>query len=161
MTEIILINHPDEYKAAAHLFQLYADWLAIDLCFQGFEQELQSLEAMYGPPHGGILLCRHEEEWIGCVAVRPINATVAELKRMYVLPDFQGMGLGRKLLISALNLAKDLGYQSIRLDTLDHMTTAINLYQSAGFREVPAYYHNPEKGAVYFEKSLLYDHNLG
>ena len=157
MIEYVLVDKEEQYQAAAGLFRQYANWLGIDLCFQGFEEELTMLDQMYGPPSGGIRLCRHEGNWVGSVAVRQIGDGVAELKRMYLLPAFQGRGIGKQLLNRALALASSIGYHTIRLDTLNHMTPAMNLYRSAGFYEIPAYYHNPEPAVVYFEKKLNAD----
>lgn len=154
MIEFILASSTDEYNAAAALFRKYANWLGIDLCFQGFEKELTQLQVMYGQPAGGIILCKDEHVFIGCVGVRRIADGIAELKRMYVLPEYQHRGIGSDLLTKALDLSNTIGYKLIRLDTLDHMEPAIKLYRRAGFYEIPAYYHNPESTAIYFEKKL-------
>ena len=154
MHEYILVTNEEEYKSAGTLFKEYADWLHIDLGFQNFSEELLQLKSMYGPPSGGIILVKNENNFIGCIAIRKKDAAVAELKRMYVKPTSQGLGIGKMLLEKALALAKNCGYKKIRLDTLSNMTPAINLYKQYGFYEIPAYYHNPEKTAVYLEKEL-------
>jgi putative acetyltransferase len=84
MPEYLLIENKEEYKAAAALFKEYAVWLNIDLGFQHFNTELDSLKAMYNSADGGIILCKKQDDFIGCVAIRRISAYVAELKRMYV-----------------------------------------------------------------------------
>jgi len=154
MREYILAKTGEEYKAAASLFKEYAEWLNIDLGFQKFSEELMQLKDMYGPPFGGIILAKDENDFVGCIAVRKTTATTAELKRMYVKPTNQQSGIGKQLLEEALALAKRYGYKKIQLDTLSNMKPAINLYKKNGFYEIPAYYHNPEKTAVYFEKIL-------
>ena len=143
-----------EYDAAISLFRQYAAWLNIDLGFQHFEEELVSLKNMYGAPFGGIILCKNGSGYAGCIAIRKIDVDIAELKRMYVRPEFQQLGIGNALLQDALTLAKKYHYKKIRLDTLSNMTPAINLYKRNGFYEIPAYYFNPEKTAVFFEKIL-------
>src|ERR1700712_3950461 len=107
---------------------------------------------MYAAPFGGIILCKQKSGYAGCIAVRKIDSDIAELKRMYVKPEFQQLGIGNALLQDALTLAKKYHYKKIRLDTLSNMSPAINLYKKNGFYEIPAYYFNPEKTAVYFEK---------
>ena len=154
MPENIHVNTNEEYKAATSLFKEYAAWLNIDLSFQHFEEELAQLKEMYASPSGGIILSKKEKEYIGCIAIRKIDAEIAELKRMYVKPAFQQFGIGSALLQDALALAKKYNYKKIRLDTLSNMTPAINLYKRNGFYEIPAYYFNPEATAVYFEKIL-------
>ncbi len=149
-----IINTTAEYEAAINLFKEYAAWLGIDLSFQHFEEELQGLKEMYSAADGGIILCKKENEFIGCVAIRRINHNTAELKRMYVQPAYQQQGVGKKLLEQALTLAQNCNYSFINLDTLNHMLPAINLYKKYGFYEIPAYYHNPVASAVYFQKQL-------
>lgn len=154
MPEFITVKSDEQYRIAADLFSEYASTLGIDLCFQHFEEELQSLKIMYGPQKGTIILCKIDDNHLGCVAVRPIDDKIAELKRMYVRPQYQRKGIGIKLLELSLEFAKKAGYRKIRLDTLNTMTPAMNLYLSNGFKSIPAYYHNPEPTAVYFEKEL-------
>jgi carbonic anhydrase len=155
MSEYIHVVSAKEYEAAAILFKEYANWLNIDLGFQKFEAELEGLENMYAEPFGGIILCKAENDFIGCIAIRKIDEETAELKRMYVKPAFQKSGVGSNLLNRALALAKNFGYKKIRLDTLSNMLPAIELYKKNGFYEIPAYYYNPENTAVYFEKKLI------
>ena len=154
MLDYIIVSNENEYRIAANLFQEYAEWLGIDLGFQKFEDELLTLQKMYGHPKGTIILCNSDNEYIACVAVRPIDNKIAELKRMYVKPDFQRKGIGEELLRLSLAFAKNAGYEKARLDTLNTMLPAMNLYTKNGFKEIPAYYYNPEPTAVYFEKSL-------
>jgi putative acetyltransferase len=154
MLEYIVVQMDEEYKAAVQLFKAYAAWLNIDLGFQHFDEELNNLKNMYNATDGGIILCKDGDIFIGCVAVRKNTANIAELKRMYVLPEHQHKGIGKILLEEAITLAKECGYEYIRLDTLNHMIPAINLYKKYGFYEIPAYYHNPIVTAVYFEKKL-------
>jgi len=154
MPEYLIVQNDAEYKAAAALFKEYAAWLGIDLGFQHFAEELENLKAMYNTADGGIILCKEQNDFIGCVAIRRSAENIAELKRMYVQPAQQHKGIGKDLLERSLELAKSLNYACIRLDTLNHMTPAINLYKKYGFYEIPAYYHNPVSTAVYFEKKL-------
>lgn len=154
MHELIRTTTEDEYKIAATLFTEYANWLNIDLCFQNFHEELKQLKTMYGPPVGGIILAKKEEMFIGCIAVRKMKNDIAELKRMYVKPLYHHKGIGTSLLKEALLLAQKTGYKKIQLDTLNDMTSAMMLYKKNGFYEIPPYYFNPEKKAIYFEKIL-------
>ncbi len=154
MREYLSVQNEVAYEAAAALFKEYAAWLGIDLGFQHFKEELENLKAIYNAADGGILLCKEGDSFIACVAIRRSTPTIAELKRMYVQPAHQHKGIGRSLLERSLELAKSLHYEYIRLDTLNHMTPAINLYKKNGFYEIEAYYHNPVATAVYFEKKL-------
>ncbi len=154
MIDCINANTDEDYRAAAILFKAYAAWLNIDLSFQQFDDELINLKAMYGTPDGGIILCKIENEFIGCVGIRKIDNNIAELKRMFVNSTYQKQGIGKALLQKAVELARGLNYNAIRLDTLNYMTKAINLYKTHGFYEIPPYYQNPNETAVYFEIKL-------
>ncbi len=151
MTDYIIANTKEDYNNAVILFKEYVAWLNIDLSFQDFENELNEIQLKYSKPDGCIILCKINNEFIACVAIRKINAHTAELKRMYVHPAFREQGIGKNLLIKAIAFAKETNYSVIRLDTLNYMTPAINLYKKIGFYEIPAYYSNPIKTAVYFE----------
>lgn len=150
----VTVTADDEYAAAAGLFKEYAGWLNIDLGFQHFEKELKELKSMYTLPNGGIILCKNENEFIGCVGVRKFDDRTGELKRMYIRDAYQNKGLGKTLLNEALALAKKCGYESIRLDTLNTMISAMNFYKKNGFKGTPPYYNNPIGTAVYFQKFL-------
>ena len=143
-----------DFAQARALFEEYAAGLGIDLCFQGFSQELDTLSRMYGPPRGVLLLAEMEDSLAGCVAVRPIDAAICELKRLYVRSACRGTGLGRRLTETALQAARDLGYKRIRLDTLPQMQAAQRLYEDLGFQDIPAYYGEPIAGQRFMEAIL-------
>jgi GNAT superfamily N-acetyltransferase len=146
---------PADLAAARRLFQAYADWLGVDLCFQGFAQELASLPGAYAPPAGRLLLAKAGGDAIGCVGLRPLEPAICEMKRLWVEPGFAGAGIGRALALRIITEARAIGYSAMRLDTLPaRMPAAQQLYASLGFREIPAYYHNPLDGVVMFELAL-------
>jgi GNAT superfamily N-acetyltransferase len=154
MFEYILATSDEEYRLAAQLFSEYAVAINIDLAFQHFDEELSTIREMYGSPEGGIILCKTNNGYAGCVGIRKIDAATAELKRMYVKPAFQNRKIGKELLRQAIMLAKKCNYKTIRLDTLNYMLPAIHLYTQHGFYEIPAYYFNPNTTAVFFEMKL-------
>ncbi len=155
MLDLIIASSPVDFATAASLFQEYAEWLGIDLSFQGFKDELNEIDVMYAKPKGNCWLAYHNHNAIGCIALRPITDQIGELKRMYVKQSFQRKGIGQRLLDVATNYAVHQGYQSLRLDTLKNMEPAMKLYLKNGFVEIPAYYQNPHPQAVYFEKRLF------
>ena len=144
----------EDYSAGKTLIEEYASALGVDLCFQNFSEEIANLPKTYGPPRGRLLLARIDGETVGCVAVRNQGATVCEMKRLYVKPQYRGGGLGRRLAESAIKHAQQLGYSRMVLDTLPSMTEAQSLYESLGFREVDGYYPNPLQGVRYLACEL-------
>ncbi len=140
------------------IFQEYANSLGVDLHFQAFEQELDNLPGDYALPRGQLLLAWCCEVLAGCVALRAFDEAdypnAAEMKRLYVRPAFRGLGLGRELTERILDAARELGYSTVLLDTLDDMEAARALYEELGFEEIPPYYHNPYAGAHYLKVSL-------
>lgn len=152
---ILEASKEEHFQTGADLFREYADAIQVDLCFQGFEMELQELHLQYARPTGCLFLVRGiDEQYMGCVAVRKIDASTAELKRMYVRPQARGLGLGHTLLQKALEAAAELGYRKIRLDTMPSMESAIRLYEKMGFYQINPYRHNPHEGVRYYEKRL-------
>jgi putative acetyltransferase len=150
------VRRPQDIAEAAVLFREYADWLGIDLSFQGFEAELASLPGKYGPPSGELMLARAPTgEALGCVAMRALEGTaVCEMKRLYVRPAARGLGIGAALVRAIIGCAQELGYAEMRLDTLAGMQEAFALYKRFGFIEIAPYYHNPVPGTVYLGKRL-------
>jgi GNAT superfamily N-acetyltransferase len=146
---------PEDFKQVRRLFRAYADWLAVDLCFQGFERELAELPGCYAPPAGRLLIARVAGDVVGCVGLRPLETGVCEMKRLWVEPGFAGRGIGRALAERIIAAARAIGYQRMRLDTFpERMPAAQHLYAALGFREIPAYYHNPFEGVVMLELAL-------
>ena len=144
-----------DFAQARALFAEYAAWLAVDLCFQGFAEELATLPGAYAPPRGRLLLAGDEESPAGCIALRPLDGDgIGEVKRLYVRPAARGTGLGEALVQTLVRDARDIGYRELKLDTLDTMSDALRLYGRLGFARCSPYYHNPLPGAVYLSLTL-------
>lgn len=141
-------------EVARVLFREYEAELGVDLCFQSFEDELANLPGKYAGPMGTLLLARDGDEWLGCVAIRPMFEGVSELKRLYVRPVARKTGLGRALSEAALEFSRQQGYRAVRLDTLTRLVPAIRLYESMGFVQLEQPSEVDTLEIVYFEKSL-------
>lgn len=145
----------DDFARARALFIEYAEWLGVDLCFQGFAEELESLPGAYAPPRGRLMLAGASDDAFACIALRPLDGDgIAEVKRLYVQPARRGEHWGHRLAKDLIAQARAIGYRELKLDTLEWMTPARALYSSLGFRECDAYYDNPLPGVVYMRLEL-------
>ena len=149
---------PGDVDAARALFTDYQSDLGIDLCFQGFSEELRTLPGEYAAPSGALFLACVDQLPAGCCAFRPLvhsdHLNACEMKRLFVRKAFRGFGLGRMLVEEIVSLARLAGYNTMLLDTLSGMESARALYQESGFYEVAPYYHNPIPGAHYLRVDL-------
>jgi putative acetyltransferase len=144
----------DDREAVRVLFREYAASLNFDLYFQDFERELAELPGPYASPSGRLLLAMAKEP-AGCVALKPLAGGVCEMKRLYVRSRHRGTGLGRTLSEQIIREGRGLGDKAIRLDTIPSvMASAVVLYRSLGFQEIPAYCYNPIPGALSLELPL-------
>jgi putative acetyltransferase len=155
---------PADVALARELFVEYAGWLNVDLCFQGFDEELATLPGAYAPPAGRLLLAGAPGTAFGCIALRPLETPadrrpgaapiIGEVKRLYVRPARRSGGWGYRLAAAIKDEARAIGYRELKLDTLEWMTAARSLYARLGFRECAPYYSNPLPGVVYMACAL-------
>jgi len=154
------VETSEDLDFARALFVEYAQWLKVDLCFQGFDHELATLPGAYARPHGRLLLAGEPGDAFGCIALRPLAAdgdaapVAGEVKRLFVQPRARKGGWGGRLVEKVLVEARAIGYRELKLDTLDWMAEARALYAKHGFRECAPYYVNPLPGAVYMALAL-------
>src|SRR5215469_5680472 len=140
---------------ARELFLEYAQSLGFSLCFQNFDKELANLPGDYAPPSGRLLLAEVESQLAACVALHKLDAEICEMKRLYLRSQFRGKGLGRALADRIIAEARQMGYQRMRLDTVEPvMQDAVAMYRRLGFREIAPYCNNPMAGALYMELEL-------
>ena len=152
---IVQAASSEEVEQVRELFLEYADSLGFSLNFQGFDEELKNLPRSYAPPTGRLLLAYCHNQPAGCVALRPIDGHICEMKRLYVCPSFRGKRLGQMLVDRVIDEARAIGYERMRLDTIESsMRDAIGLYRRRGFREIAPYRSNPIAGALYLELLL-------
>lgn len=136
----------DEASVARTLFHEYAAGLGLDLTFQNFEAELAALPGEYAPPRGRLLLAWRGEDALGCVALRPLDETTCEMKRLYVWPGACAEGPGRGLAERLVVEAQEAGFTRMVLDPLGSMTEAVRLYEQLGFHRTEPYVFNPLPG---------------
>ena len=153
--DLIQATLPEHIEQARSLFLEYGSSLAFSLCFQSFDEELKSLPGAYGPPTGSLLLARYAGHAAGGVALRKLEAGICEMKRLYVRPGDRGRRLGRLLVERIIAEARIIGYERIRLDTIESaMQDAIALYRKMGFHEIAPYSAIPIEHALWMELRL-------
>ena len=132
----------------------YAAWLNVDLSFQKFAEEVDSLPGDYVPPAGGLFIARLEGAPAGMVALRKRDDVRAEMKRLFVRSSARGSGLGWALIQHVIAEARARRYRQMLLDTLPMMGDAQRLYERAGFTDVAPYYQSPIAGTRFLALEL-------
>jgi putative acetyltransferase len=159
---------PEDAEHALRLLTNYGQYLAASpvaaagMCFADYEAQLRGLPGKYAEADADLLLARIKGEVAGCAALtaRILNdgTRAAELKRLWVEPRFRGYGLGRGLVLAAIDWARALGYQTLVLDTVNEaMPEASALYQSLGFEETGRFNDNPILGVRFYKFKVTGD----
>ncbi len=148
-----------DVAAVRRLLQGYGEYLAANptgaanICIEGYAQELDRLSDKYAV----LLLATVDGTAAGCVALRriPTDGFACEMKRLWVDGAFRGLGLGRWLVEKAIEWAKQMGFETMYLDTVPAaMPEANRLYAAMGFERVERYNENPLPGVEFFRLSL-------
>jgi pimeloyl-ACP methyl ester carboxylesterase/ribosomal protein S18 acetylase RimI-like enzyme len=105
------------------------------------------------PPAGRWLVAYRDGEPVGCAALKRLDPTTAEIKRVYVAPEARGRGVARALLVRLEQIARDAGYTTIRMDTGARQPASVALFGKVGYEQIPDYNGNPV-AAYWFEKRL-------
>ena len=153
MSVKIIEAQTTDMETVRDLFRAYQAWLNVDICFQGFEQELATLPGHYAAPKGVIYIAIDENNAIACGAIRPVvdsSENSAELKRLFVHEDYRGKGIGKKIFNALMASAEEMGYDSIVLETLPIMKTAKSMYLNYGFERVAAYNQNADSEVEFY-----------
>lgn len=138
-----------ERELAAYLAHIGAELDAADL-----DHDVAQWRAEYDGAQGVLLLVEDARgEIVGTAAVRRLEPGLGEVKRMWLRPQCQGQGLGRRLMERCIAEARRLGLRRLRLDTQRRMRAAIALYRAFGFREVADYNGNP-RAEIWMEVTL-------
>src|SRR6266508_1646810 len=170
MIQIIIANKEEHAQPIRELFQEYLEWgnTKLDEEFGVkfdtpalIESTMQHLDS-FMPPKGRLLLGFVEDQPMGIACLKALTDSIGEVKRMYVRPQARNRGLGRALLNRLLEEARQIGYERIRLDSARFMTSAHELYRSAGLHEIEAYEgseipHEFQNHWIFMEKLLKND----
>jgi len=146
----------EDYEAFGRVVRAYVDWcreryrrepwfVEMTFGYQSLERELEHLADSYGPPNGKTLLAFGGGDVQGGVAYRRLSDAICEMKRLFVLGEYAGRGIGRRLCEALIGEAAADGYSAMRLDTSRDMHEAIALYKSMGFVPCAPYVDYPER----------------
>ena len=159
--DLRLVNGCDHPEEIASLFGEYTDYICARddeirgyLGQQHYDEEVRHLEVKYGEPYGRLYLALQDGKPAGCIALRKMDEEKAELKRLYVRPEFQGHHIADRMIGRILDDAREIGYRHVLLDTIPFMHEAQHLYRKHGFREVEKYNDSPMTHAIYMEKDF-------
>ena len=137
------------YDEAKELFVEYSKLKGAEQCFVSFDYELKNIDTIY--PNGQILIATYDNIPIGCIAVKSINSTNCELKRLYLKEEFRGKGYSKVLFEGILDRAKELGFLEAEIHTLPEiMSIGYKMYLKYGFIEKT----KDEGGAVFLTRNL-------
>jgi GNAT superfamily N-acetyltransferase len=114
--------------------------------------DVDDFENHYGPPGGTFLVALDGELVIGTGAIRRIDGETAELRRMWLLPDYHGRGIGYRLAAELFAFARAAGYRRVRLSTDVVQTRAIAFYRRLGFNPIEPYRDTDD--TVFMEMTL-------
>lgn len=154
MIQILPAHFPEDVETLRVLFLEYENFLGFSLCFQGFAEEVKTLPGKYALPLGGCWIAWEENEPVGCVALRPLQNSIGEVKRLYIRSAGRGQGVGRKLMERVIAEARIRNYHALYLDTLSRLETALQLYHSLGFKTIDRYNDNTQEGVCFLGLSL-------
>jgi ribosomal protein S18 acetylase RimI-like enzyme len=156
----VVVRHcetPSDLTIIRTLFTAYQTSLPIDISYQNYQHEFETLPGQYSPDKQGALFLAEQistSTVVGCVALRKIDDKRCELKRLYVLPQARRLSVGLHLVQAVIKEAGRFDYHCILLDTLPTMTGALRLYDQCGFKRVQSYYNTPIEETVFLEKEL-------
>ena len=164
--EIAAADWPKDTEEARALLTNYGRYLAATpsgsagVCIVGYETELRDLPGKYLEKEADLLLARVQGEAAGCAAIAERvladGMHAAEMKRLWVEPRFRRLGLGRGLVVGAIEWARSHGYGAVVLDTVNEaMPEAGELYRSLGFEETERFNNNPVPGVRFYKLILL------
>jgi GNAT superfamily N-acetyltransferase len=156
-------EEPADLEAVRDLFAAYHRWLREVVFSERLAHEIADLPGPYAAPLGRLLLAEGEGgAALGVIGVRPHRDALpdgrvprdCELKRLFVLPEARGAGLGCALTEAALEAAREIGYERALLTTIPGaMDAALDMYRKMGFEEMDPFY---DTSHVHEEVELLF-----
>jgi len=147
---LIGVETAEQRDAAARLVREYLEWVAgVARAEYGLSFDIEAMlrsdmddAAKFFPPDGRFYLVRLGDAHVGVGCLKRLAPGVGEIQRMYVRESARGAGAGRLLVRRLLEDARELGYVTVRLESLRVLEAAHHLYRSVGFVEIAPYDDN-------------------
>lgn len=150
---------PDEIAFAKQLIyrvahQVFQDTrpLAESIAFyeaQSLFEDIDTFQQTYFDNDGIFLVLTDNDQIIGTGAIRKIDDEICELKRLWLLFEYHGQGLGYRMIQELFAFAREKGYQRVWLETdRDSQRRAFDLYKRLGFYEIPRYSDHQDETAM-------------
>jgi len=153
-TTILQASFPENAQDVVSIFREYVASPTVSLDFQDYDPEFATLPGKYAEPDGCVLIAWQRGVLVGCAALRRVNGSTCELKRVYVRPAARGSSIGRQLVEHMLRTARTTGYSRMCLDVLPEFLAARHLYESLGFLPAEAVSYNPVPGTQFLALTL-------
>jgi putative acetyltransferase len=135
---IFTVAH-EAFKEAITLEESIAKYSA-----QGKLSEMDDVQKNYFENGGAFLVTVDDGRIIGTGAIRHLEEDVCELKRLWLLSEYHGQGLGYRMMQELFAIAQDLGYKVMRLETDNVQKRAVDFYKRLGFYEIPRFGDDPD-----------------
>jgi GNAT superfamily N-acetyltransferase len=152
--EIVSVAGAEHLAMVRQLFEEYWQSFGFTPCFQDFAAEVAGLPGYYAAPAGRLALALDGSEPVGCVALRPLDHSRAEAKRLFVRPHFRGQRAGLTLLQWVIGEARAAGYREMLGDSMPVMQRALAMYEQLGFERTGPYSQDATPGAIYLRLVL-------
>jgi len=135
MSELTLIRTDSDHTDFRQLVALLDQDLAVrDGDDHAFYAQFNKVDAIKE-----VIVAYQNDVPVGCGAIKPFSATEAEVKRMYVHPDYRKRGIAAKIVTELENWATEIGFSATVLETGKKQPEAIALYQKIGYQITPNY----------------------
>jgi ribosomal protein S18 acetylase RimI-like enzyme len=145
---------PGDREAVARELRAYLAHIGEEFDGEDLDHDIAHWETEYDGASGVLLVVESPPgEIVGTAGVRSLEPGVGEIKRMWIRPAFQGLGLGRRLMTRCLDEARARNFRVLRLDSERSMKAALHLYRSVGFREI-ADYNGNRRAQIWMEAIL-------
>jgi putative acetyltransferase len=123
---------------------------------EGLHSDIRSIELIYGETEGGFWLLKEEQSVIGTIGLKVIDSKkrIGEIKRFFVLPEYQDKGYGKSMMSQIVQFARQAELTKLRLDTEKQSYRALSVFRSFGFYEIPKYNDN-DIAEIFMELSIV------